>query len=91
MCYAFCTKCSSDIFGAVNHQPAVRDAGGFTLNEALISAIDQSPWLLGTFGGTSIAIFRNNGMFFIYDSHLRNHLGLVDPSGSSVHMHFDIV
>ena len=43
---------------AANYLPATVDAGGHTLTDALYQALTASSWLLATFGGTTIAIFR---------------------------------
>ena len=75
--------------GAVNDAPAISEAGAHTLNDALQSGSNLSPLLIGTFGDSSIAIFRSGTNFLIFDSHSRNRMGFVDPLGASVLLTFD--
>ena len=76
---------------AINNRPAVVEAGGHTVIDALEMAFNQSPWLIGTFGGRSVALFRSNVMFFVFDSHSRNAVGQIDSAGRSILLCYDNV
>ena len=79
------------LFGAVNDQAAVSAAGAVSLQNALSIALNISPQLIGTFGESSVAIFSHRTFFYLFDSHSRNSMGYVDPSGSSALLTFDSV
>lgn len=74
----------SSLFGAVNHEPPVSEAGAFSLSAALDVGFAQSDWLLATFGGTTVSLFHRHGRYYVFDSHARNTIGHVDPNGSCV-------
>ena len=74
----YCQSLVGTFVGAVNDLPAVSEAGASTLQDALELGLEISPGLIGTFGESSIAIFRSNELFFVFDSHSRNAMGLVD-------------
>jgi len=76
-------------FGAANYLPANVDAGGHTLTNALNQALTTSSWLLATFGGTTIAIFRHRDQLFVFDSHARKVGGFAYSDGSSIFITFD--
>ena len=84
-------RLGSTFHGAINNRPAVVEAGGHTVIDALEMAFNQSPWLIGTFGGRSVALFRSNDMFFVFDSHSRNAVGQIDSAGRSILLCYDNV
>ena len=71
-------------FGAANYLPANVDAGGHSLTNDLYQALTTSAYLLATFRGTTIAIFRHRDQLFVFDSHARNVDGFADLDGSSI-------
>jgi hypothetical protein len=75
-------------FGVVNNLPPNIDAGGRTLDQALCEALMVSPWILATFGDTTVAIFRHDNCLFVFDSHARNTFGFPDADGASILMSF---
>ena len=84
-------RLGSTFHGAINNRPAVVEAGGHTVIDALEMAFNQSPWVIGTFGGRSVALFRSNDMFFVFDSHSRNAVGQIDSAGRSILLCYDNV
>ena len=61
----YCQSLVETFVGAVNDLPAVSEAGGSTLQDALELGLEISPGLIGTFGESSIAVFRSNELFFV--------------------------
>ena len=37
---------------------------------------------------TTVAVFEHDGLYYVFDSHSRNHLGLADANGSAVLLQF---
>ena len=51
------------LFGAVNEQPALSDAGAFTSRNAIQFVFQQSTMAIFTFGGSTIAAFMREDNF----------------------------
>ena len=82
-------KLGATYFVAANYLPTNVDAGGHTLTNALYQALTTSSWLLATFAGTTIAIFRHRDQLFLFDSRARNVEGFADSDVSSILITFD--
>lgn len=81
---------SDILFGVVGENNLAHDVGATNLMDALETGFYVSDHLLATFQQLSIAINfnRNNGHYFVFDSHSRNMFGQHNPFGTAVLLEF---
>ena len=81
---------SNLFYGAVGVDPDPTSLA-VNLNDALEIAFQLSNHVLITVSDFTVGAIAQNGQFYIFDSHARNHLGQVSESGTSVLLMFDSV
>ena len=59
--------------------------------DAVFAACQNSLGCLVTVNQTTIAVIERDGLYYVFDPHSRNHLGLVDANGTAVLLHFSSV
>jgi hypothetical protein len=80
----------STVFGVVTSTSisVPQFPGAHTLQDALQTSFQHSPFMLATFNDMTIAIMSIDNAFFVFDSHARNAHGEIDGDGSSVLLEF---
>ena len=78
---------SNLFYGAVGVNPDVGSLAA-TVSNAFETAFQLSSYVLITLNDLTIAVICENGQYFLFDSHARNHFGEVSEYGTSVLLTF---